>query len=192
MKTYIKTQLNQGWNPDSKGFECGSDTSGATGVCVCVCARFSHSLSNSVEIKDYFRNRCEELALAGCHQHPVCLLSLCPSNTITATGRPWQPQTLMLSLRSSSPSSAVSKSRPSHKGKLLVYNRPRHDVRFCGLMVNEAHDGGAEVERPTAPVRVWWFLSVTVKISGRCLTGSVVKPLTFLTWPSALRLSWLL
>ena len=34
-----------------------------------------------------------------------CLLSLCPFTTITATGRPWQPETLILSLRSSSLSS---------------------------------------------------------------------------------------
>lgn len=43
---------------------------------------------------------------------PLWLLSLCPFTTITATGRPWQPKTLILSLRSSSPSSAVLKSLP--------------------------------------------------------------------------------
>lgn len=63
---------------------------------------------------------------------PLCLLSLCPFTTITATGRPWQPETLILSLRSSSMSSAVLKSCPSHKGKPLVYNGPWPDVRFCG------------------------------------------------------------
>lgn len=59
-------------------------------------------------------------------------LSLCPFTAITATGRPWQPQTLILSLRSSSLSSAVLKSYPSHKGKPLVHNGPWHDVCFCG------------------------------------------------------------
>lgn len=106
-------------------------------------------------------------------------LSLCPSISVTATGRPWQPQTLMLSLRSSSPSSAVSKSCPSHKGKLLVYNRPRHDVRFCGLMVNEAHvvfprwrcrSGDADGARQCLVVFIcWskniWTMSETLHIS---------------------------
>lgn len=35
------------------------------------------------------------------HRHPATaprLLSLCPLSTVTATGRPWQAQTLMLSL----------------------------------------------------------------------------------------------
>lgn len=109
-------------------------------------------------MQDYFRRYYYyfRAGSGGVPPAPVGLLSLRPFIAVTATGRPWQPQTLMLSLRSSSPSSAVSKSRPSHKGKLLLYNRPRHDVRSCGLMVKDVPP--AELQkwrgrrRPPAPL----------------------------------------
>lgn len=121
-------------------------------------ARFSHLLSNSVETTADFRGGSGSQPPA-----PICLLSLSASIAIPATGRPLQPQTLMLSLRSSSPSSAVSKSRPSHKGKLLVHNRLWHDVRLCGRVVNETPRFPQEVENSGGGRRLPLVSSVKVK-----------------------------
>lgn len=59
----------------------------------------SHTDSTKSQNPIIFELRC----LAPCHhtdtpQAPPGLLSLCPLFTVTATGRPWQAQTLMLSL----------------------------------------------------------------------------------------------
>lgn len=59
-----------------------------------------HSLTE-LKIQTFCTKKCGSLPA---HWHPqptpapVMLLSLCPLSTVTATGRPWQAQTLMLSL----------------------------------------------------------------------------------------------
>lgn len=127
-----------------------------------MCVRFSHWLSKCVEMQNYFTARCAVLP------PPLRLLSARPSVPSShrkalaapdadAISAPPPPPT------SSPPSSPVSKSRPSHKGKLLVHNRPRPDVRFCGLMVVEEVE---EVEVPMVSVSVGFFFNLTLKLCG--------------------------